>query len=191
MWQESSQGGTLTGPLGYMFTLRHVQRGRKARCVQVSHGLTRKMRVRAARLQGHRLWALGVGRVDGCWVGTLERSGRCGWSCVYTITPDEGSVPAAQGIWVLFPRNLTTRSALGAGGRPVQPAGAEIPEARRGVCGGGGGAGRGLGGVPLLTRRPAALAWPPRVLRSVPAARWQRAHLSLYRRRGSGLERVI
>lgn len=71
------------------------------------------------------------------------------------------------------------------------PAGAEIPEARHGVCGGGGGAGRGLGGVPLLTRRPAALAWPPRVLRSVPTACWQRAHLSLYRRRGSGLERVV
>lgn len=25
MWQEPSQGGTLTGPLGYMFTLRQVQ----------------------------------------------------------------------------------------------------------------------------------------------------------------------
>lgn len=104
--------------------------------------------------------------MDGCWVGNLERSGRCGWSCVYTITPDEGSVHSVQGIWVLLPRNLRTRNALGAGGRPMQasvpeptqgvaPAGAETPEARRGVCGGGGGTGRGLGGIPLLTRCPA------------------------------------
>lgn len=64
----------------------------------MNHGPTWKRRVWAAWLQGHGLWALGVGRVDGCWVGNLERSGRCGWSCVYTITPVEGSMHAVQGL---------------------------------------------------------------------------------------------
>lgn len=71
-----------------------------------------------------------------------------------------GACMLSKGFWVLFPRNLGTRNALGIGGRPMQasvpeltsgvaPARAEAPaapEAGPGMCGGGGGTGRGLGG---------------------------------------------
>lgn len=75
-----------------------------------------------------------------------------------------GACMLRKGFWVLFPRNLRTRNALGTGGRPMQasvpeltwgvaPARAEAPEAPEagpGVCGGGGGTRRGLGGGAFL-----------------------------------------
>lgn len=74
------------------------------------------------------------------------------------------------------------------------PAGAETLEARRGVCGGGGGTGRGLGGIPLLTRCPASsgLASPCAAFcpRS-PLAQGVYLPLSFYRRRDSGLEQAV
>lgn len=118
------------------------------------------------RLQGHSCGHRAWGGWGGCWVGTLERSGRCWWSRAYTIAPDEGR---HLGFISEKPDNQKA-SALGAGGRPVQasvpepawplPAGAEIPETRHGVWRRWGRRKR-AGGVPLLTRRPAALAWPP------------------------------
>ena len=49
----------------------------------------------AAWSQARGLWALGMGREDGCWVGNLECSRQRRWSWIYTIAgPDEGSLHA-------------------------------------------------------------------------------------------------
>ena len=62
---------------------------------------------------------------------------------------------------------------LTSGVAPARAEAPEAPEAGPGVCGGGGGTGRGLGGAFLYQPDvQLASAGPPCALRSIPAAGW-------------------
>lgn len=112
-------GRHLTGPLGYMFTLRQVQAAGITQCVQVSHGLTWK---RGYGPLGSRAQAVGTGLGEGGWMlgghpGTLQE--RCWWAIAYTIAPDgKRACCGAAGFISEKPDN---QSALGAGGGPCRP----------------------------------------------------------------------